>query len=170
MPSEKKTVIGRDDDVNAIWKILQMESITMTAERRIGKTMILKKLAREHPEEWVVCFTDLEKIHSPTAFAESLVASVHDYISTMDKVDEYWKKIQSRIPDINVEMFGAKAKLSQENDKEIDWRVVIEQVLISAADTQNSNNKKLLLLLDEFPYMLQKFNNDHPGSLSLIHI
>ncbi len=42
-----KSVVGRDKLIDRIWRRLENESLRFTAERRIGKTTVIKKMLAE---------------------------------------------------------------------------------------------------------------------------
>jgi hypothetical protein len=47
---DPKNVIGRDQLIAQIWKMLEKSSVRFTAERRVGKTTVMAKMAAEpHP-------------------------------------------------------------------------------------------------------------------------
>lgn len=55
-----KGVVGRDRLIQRIWKRLEQESVRFLAERRVGKTSVLKKMAAEPPAGFHPIFLDLE--------------------------------------------------------------------------------------------------------------
>ncbi len=44
---DPNNVIGRDKRIERIWKKLRKDSIRFTAERRVGKTTVMTKMAAE---------------------------------------------------------------------------------------------------------------------------
>jgi len=58
-------VVGRDKLIARMWKTLERSSAVFTAERRIGKTTILKKMEAEPAEGHVILYADLEKVDTP---------------------------------------------------------------------------------------------------------
>jgi hypothetical protein len=47
---DPQNVIGRDQLIAQIWKMLEKSSVRFTAERRVGKTTVMAKMAAEpHP-------------------------------------------------------------------------------------------------------------------------
>lgn len=45
--SSDTDLIGRKDDIDALWKILEESSRLLVGPRRIGKTWLIKAMARE---------------------------------------------------------------------------------------------------------------------------
>ena len=59
-----KNVVGRDKLIEIIWKKLETRSLQFTAERRVGKTTVMTKMAAEPKAGYEVLFMDLEGIDS----------------------------------------------------------------------------------------------------------
>ncbi len=49
-------IVGRDKLIKRIWKKLENHSLRFTAERRVGKTTVLKEMAKNPPEDVVAVF------------------------------------------------------------------------------------------------------------------
>jgi len=63
-------VIGRDDLIRRLWDTLAQQSVVLIAERRMGKTSVIKKMAAECPDERVTLYRDVEGLDTPHAFVE----------------------------------------------------------------------------------------------------
>ena len=63
-------VIGRDKLIARIWRMLEQQSIILSAERRMGKTTIIKKMEAEAGESKLTIYRDLEGVRSPIEFVE----------------------------------------------------------------------------------------------------
>ena len=44
---DTKDIIGRDNEIDRYWRVLQRQGLVLSAERRIGKTHILFKMREE---------------------------------------------------------------------------------------------------------------------------
>lgn len=84
-----KEVIGRDALIRNIWEILDRQSVVITAERRIGKTCVIKKMHAESPADWFPVFQDLERIHSAAEFAQEVFETVQSFLGR-------WKQAADR--------------------------------------------------------------------------
>ena len=73
-------VIGRDRLIGQLWRILERQSLLLSAERRLGKTSILKKMEAEPREGWKPVFRDLERVHSPVEFVETVIADTRNFL------------------------------------------------------------------------------------------
>ena len=60
-----KDIFGRDPFIAGLWRILDGNSVRMEAERRIGKTSILHKMAAEPPPAGSRCRSTLRRFTRP---------------------------------------------------------------------------------------------------------
>ncbi len=144
-------IIGRDKLIDRIWKRINKESLRFTAERRIGKTTVLTKMAAEPRAGWQVLFLDLEAVASPGAFAEKLLTSMKAFLSKRQKASSW---LSGFIDSIGGTEIAGMVKLPE--GKKADWRDTVEK-LFEGVSSQPSE-ARLLLLFDEIPYMLQKIS------------
>jgi hypothetical protein len=74
-------VIGRDRLIEQLWRILQRQSLVLTAERRMDKTSIIRKMEAEAPADKLAVFHDLEDVDTPLAFVQLVFDDVSQYLS-----------------------------------------------------------------------------------------
>ena len=74
-------IIGRDELIEHIWDILDRQSLVLSAERRMGKTCVIKKMEAEVPANKLPVYRDLERIRTPTEFVELVFQDVEQYLS-----------------------------------------------------------------------------------------
>ena len=74
-------VIGRDQLIERLWRILARQSLVLTAERRTGKTSMLRKMETEPPADMLVVFHELENINTPLEFVQLVFNDVSKYLS-----------------------------------------------------------------------------------------
>ena len=65
-------IVGRDAFAESMWAALEVQSILLTAERRMGKTSVLKKLKAEGRGRFVLVLRNLQDVNTPEAFVERL--------------------------------------------------------------------------------------------------
>ena len=80
-----KAVVGRDNLIGQIWDTVVQQSVIMTAERRIGKTTIIKKMLTEPVSGWTPVFQDLERCHTATEFSMAVYREIHQFLSNKGK-------------------------------------------------------------------------------------
>ncbi|GAA4468599.1 hypothetical protein [Novipirellula rosea] len=147
--SDVKNVVGRDRLISRIWQKLETGSLRFTAERRIGKTTVMKKMAIEPREGWQVVFIDLEGVASPEGFAEALLAKIRPLMPVGQSGHHWFQKFLDTVGGTEI---GGVIKLPEFS--KMGWRPTIEQAFEGICS--QLGDAKLLLLFDELPYMLQK--------------
>ncbi len=75
-------VIGRDRLIGRLWETLDRQSVVLIAERRMGKTSVIKNMAAECPDDRVTLYRDVEGLDTPHAFAERVY---HDLETHLDR-------------------------------------------------------------------------------------
>lgn len=141
-------VVGRDRLIQRIWQRLSDKSVRFLAERRVGKTSVLKKMAAEPPAGFHPIFLDLEKVHSVDRFVEVLLGELKSLMSTKDKAAKGFGDILA--------MFGGTEVAGMVKIPELgkrDWQKAIEKTF--QAICANNPDKVIVLMFDELPYMLQ---------------
>lgn len=73
-------IVGRDGLIAAMWDVLSGRSIYMNDLRRIGKTMILNKMAANPPVGWVVSKRDLGGLRRAAEFATQVYRDTHSLL------------------------------------------------------------------------------------------
>ncbi len=134
-------VYGRDQIIALLWERLEFQSILMNAERRIGKTQILRKMLAEPKTGWKPVFRDLERVHSAQEFAELVYDDVQQFLGTGTKAKNFIQKI---LEDNENEYVKIKGRT---------WK----RLLISAVEDlmKAQRNEQLVFFWDEVPYMLE---------------
>ena len=146
---DPKNVIGRDKLIERIWKKLRKDSIRFTAERRVGKTTVMTKMAAEPRPGFEVLFLELEGIDSPERFVELLINRVKPLLSKTEKAKGWWSSFHDAIGGTEV---AGIFKLP--NVSKIGWQATLTKTLEGVCEHQA--DRTILLLMDELPYMLQK--------------
>lgn len=93
-PSE---VIGRDAFIQRLWRVLQRQSLVLCAERRMGKTCIIKKMVAEVPQDKLPIYRDLEGIRTPLEFVETVFHDVKSYLSGLKRTAERARKLLTQL-------------------------------------------------------------------------
>ncbi|MEZ5308495.1 MAG: hypothetical protein R2684_15230 [Pyrinomonadaceae bacterium] len=141
-------VVGRDQLIKKIWRVLEKNSIVMTAERRFGKTTILRKLNGEPKDGFQVVFFDLEGCETPEEFLGHFASRA---IGLAGKQEKVLAGIRSFLMKIGGTQIGNLIKFPQlEPD---DWKLVYRNLV--EAISKSAGEKNVVFLFDELPYMLQ---------------
>ncbi|MBA3924137.1 MAG: ATP-binding protein, partial [Nostocaceae cyanobacterium] len=81
-------VFGRDRLIQQLWRILERQSLVLCAERRMGKTCVVKKMVKEAPEQYLTVYRDLEGVRSPIEFVETIFQDVEQELSGFKRLAE----------------------------------------------------------------------------------
>ena len=157
---DTKDVIGRDNEIDRYWRVLQRQGLVLSAERRIGKTHILLKMREECQSGYSPFYQDLEAVHSIADLIRSIHETARQSSSTRPNVKSRIAKWSALLPNkiAGVELPTADAS----------WQVLLTEAfdhLINIAD----DDMCVLMLWDEFPLMLhnlqRKAGQDAPIQL-----
>jgi hypothetical protein len=74
-------IYGRDGFVEDLWRELEQTSVVLTAERRTGKTCVIKKMHASRPDGVLTFFQDLEGVYSASEFLEEVLRCVRPELS-----------------------------------------------------------------------------------------
>jgi hypothetical protein len=140
-------VVGRDQLIQTLWDTLEGTSVIMTAERRIGKTSIIRKMCAQPRGNWVPVFQDLERVHSANEFAETVYDAIHQFLSRMQKVANRARRLWQAIG--GAEVAGV---LKLPESKEAHWKHLLTHAVADLVEEQAP--RRLVFFWDEMPYML----------------
>jgi hypothetical protein len=135
---DPRFIVGRDHLIQQIWDVLDRQCVLLNAERRIGKTSIVRKMADSPPQGWLAVFQDLEKIHTPEEFSEAVYRQVQQYLSWLPKL----KKV------------AEEHKTGEYGLNSRSWKHLLEDTIRQLMDAQKKSGKRLVMLWDEVPYMI----------------
>ena len=146
-----KDIFGRDQFIADLWRVLDQNSVRMEAERRIGKTHILSKMAAEPPKGWEVISFDLQKVHSAAEFAELVCREVHQRLTG-------WKRQGKRIWDVLGLAGGVQAGPIKFPDKKSHpdgyWKKLLTGAVEDLVEQQHDAGKRVVFFFDEMPWMI----------------
>jgi hypothetical protein len=139
---DPQCVYGRDGLIAELWRQLEQTCVLMNAERRIGKTSILRKMSNEAPSGWLPMMLDLERFHSAEEFAVAVYEHVQKYLGRWKRVANMARKIYDEH-----EFEQLKRTSGPRPWKEL----LIAAVRDLCAEKQEV---RLVFLWDEVPYMI----------------
>ncbi len=147
-------VVGRDELIEQIWDTLDQQSIRMNAERRIGKTTIIKKLCAEPRSGWVPIFQDLEKHHTALEFALGVYREVEGFLSQRQRMA---RRAQELLKSLGGTEIKGILKLPA-FDKQAPWQDILTKSLEDLVEAREKDNERIVLLWDEVPFMLDNIS------------
>lgn len=152
-------IIGRDSELHQIWQKLDKRSIVLSAERRVGKTSLLRKM-KEYPRKgWTPILVLVESARHPIDCVEAIYneACASQVLSTKGvwakRVTEAYKKLAES------EIAGFKLPKIQ-----ADWRRMLKLLV---QDIVENCDDAVVLMIDEFPFMVWNIADDHGAALAM---
>lgn len=136
-----------------IEKIEEGANILLTAQRRMGKTSLMREAARLLSKRYLCLFIDLQKADNPADAIVELSIALRPYKPLWTKTKEVFVNVLNRLMevvdkvDVNELSITLRAGLSSGN-----WAEKGNQLLGIIA----SSDKPVLLLMDEVPLMVNR--------------
>lgn len=150
---DPQQVYGRDTLIEQLWDRLETQSILVNAERRIGKTQVLRKMFLQPKPGWKPIFRDLEKLHSAQEFAELVYDDVQQFLGTKEKAKNF------------VRRFFEENETDYVNLKARSWKKLLTSAIGDLMQAEQT--ERLVFFWDEVPYMLESIRkNDGPGTVA----
>lgn len=126
----------------------------LVAERRIGKTSIIKKMEAQPPDGTMIQVRDVGGISSPIEFVERVAEDVEKHLNRFQKTAKQAKVLWASLGGTKV--FGVQLPTTAAPH----WKALLEQVL---SDLAQHSDRRVILCWDEFPWMLQKIARSKEG-------
>lgn len=159
-----KAVVGRNSLIQSLWEILEQQSVVMTAERRIGKTTLLKLMQAVPRAGWVPVFQDLEGLHSAMDFALSVYREVDRFLTGQNKAARRTKEWIQKLGGVEI---GGVLRLPQSTA--MDWKDVLKRSIEDLTEESQRADRRLLFLWDEVPFMLANIR-DREGERTAMEV
>ncbi|HEY6871238.1 MAG TPA: hypothetical protein VI298_00795 [Geobacteraceae bacterium] len=139
-------VVGRDELIANLWRVLKRQSLVLSAERRMGKTCVIQKMDAEAPADMLTIYRDLEKIHTPLEFADSVFQDVEEYLGLVQKTATRARQFLSHLKGAEL---GKVIKIPEIGAPH--WKDLLTHTL---ADLVEHQDKMVVLFWDELPHMI----------------
>lgn len=155
MQKDPKNVVGRDEFIEQIWNHLrkpsEQGSLRFTAERRVGKTTVMTKMAAEPADGFDVLFLEVEGIDSCDRLAELLLNRMRPLLTKTETAKGLFASLRDAVGGMEI---GGVIKLPEKS--KLGWQSTLEKLIERFC--QDHRDRTILLMLDELPYMLQKID------------
>ncbi len=152
-PVPPDQVVGSNELISDLWDRLEQQSLVLTAERRIGKTLIIQKMKAEPREGKLTVFHDLEHVRTPIEFASAIFQDIEQYLSRSGQSAQRVRKLIKNVAGAELEGLGVRLKLPAIAASH--WKEVIIQTFEDLVDHQGES-VQAILFWDEVPWMLQE--------------
>lgn len=155
-PASGDNFRGRKQELQDLWRLIEGDHLTLPGARRLGKTSILQRLVDQSAHNGVYArWIDISAIQSPRDFMALLdqqfpETGIAAFLKTQTTKATVWltriKKVELQAPEA---LGGGGVGIDMQAADAPDWTATA-QTLQHRLHTQ-----PLLILLDEFPVMLQ---------------
>jgi len=141
-------VIGRDRLIQRLWETLDRQSVVLVAERRMGKSCVIKKMLAETPSRFLAFYRDVEGIDTPLGFVERVYQDVTAHLGGI-------KRSARRVRGLLKELAGLEVAGLVKLPPAVaaHWKTILEK---SVEDLLDEQSHTVVLFWDELPLMLQK--------------
>lgn len=143
-------VMGRDKLIVDLWGILEQQSVILSAERRMGKTSVIKKMQAEATADKLPIYRDLEDVKSPLEFVEKVFKDVEDYLTGFNRTAKKTRGLLNHLG--GAEFSGFKLpEIAAPH-----WKALLTETI---ADLVENQDRRVILFWDEVPYMLDNIGD-----------
>jgi hypothetical protein len=149
-PSE---VVGRDRLIERLWQILERQSLILTAERRMGKTSVIKKMEAHPPEGKLIVFHDLENLRTPLEFVNTVFADVEIHLSRFDRLAKRTREFLQQIGGSEAQGFKLPSLQAPH------WKTFLAKTVEDLVEHKDQEHS-LIFFWDELPMMLDNIKQD----------
>lgn len=161
-------VVGRDKLIQGLWRRLERQSLVLSAERRMGKTSIVKKMTAQPPQDKLPIYQDLEGIRSPLGFAEKILNDLERHLSILGRTQEQARGWLKNLKGMEI---GGIIKFP--DDMAEQWKPLLIKTVQKLVDYQKENKDKgktVVFFWDEMPLMLDNIKKDkgEPAAMEVL--
>lgn len=144
-------VVGRDRFIGDLWDTLEAQSVVLSAERRLGKTCVVKKMQAEPRPGFRPLYRDLEGVSSPLEFAQRVAA---DVVPLLGATARTGLRLHALLERLGVGEIGAGGLIVRLPDTHASqWKALLESAI---GDACERTDDMLVFFWDEVPLMIQK--------------
>lgn len=152
-------IIGREKEIEDIWAKLENRSVILTAERRVGKTCVLRKMS-EHPRDrWLPLLCWVESDRHPIDCVEKIFSEANRLEARSGK--GIWL---GRIRSVYKALAGTEISGWKLPPIQSDWKRLLDALF---ADISENTGNRILIMIDEFPMMISNIIKDHGGPIGM---
>jgi hypothetical protein len=146
-----KLVVGRDGLADSLWKDLSQGSLRLLAERRMGKTWLLKLALARKPKWAAPLFFDAQQAEDACDFVLRLNRQLHAEGLVHDS---WWGKAQEWFQRLMVTLGGKKLGPVEVPANLMTWSGFLTQTCQHVIEQRP--DQKVVLIFDELPLFLDK--------------
>ncbi len=84
-------IVNREQEINSIWRALEVQSVVLISERRVGKTSVLRKMEVNPQNDWTPILYWVEGKRHPIEFVEGL----YETLIGKGMIEDRFKKLKT---------------------------------------------------------------------------
>lgn len=152
-------VVGRDQLIARLWKTLERQSVVLSAERRMGKTSVIKKMVAQPVTNARVVYTSVEKVRTPIEFVATVLKDVDKHLSGGRRVLNRVHSALSKVEGFKVGEYLQLPKIAAPQ-----WKSLLEsafQDLMEHQKQDGAGSRAVYFFWDEVPFMLDNIKRDN---------
>lgn len=155
-------VFGRDGLIDSLWRILERQSVVLTAERRMGKTQVIKKMQAQSPPTKLPVYHDLEGVRSALEFVEIVFHDVERFLSRWQRTAERARLALSKLGG------GAAVGIKFPEHVAPHWKTLLTHTIEDLVG--NQEERQIIFLWDELPLMIDNIRKaqGEPAAMELL--
>lgn len=147
--------------------LLRGESISLIAQRRIGKTSLMREAGRRLGEKALSIYADLEKSFSPEDAIVELSLALRSHASmwsrTLEIIGGVTKDTLSRFESIKAYEIGVTLRSSLTKE---DWRQKGDAIFTALSQIGDREKRIVILFLDEVPILVSRLLKIQDGTIT----
>jgi hypothetical protein len=160
-------IVGRDELITRLWRLLERRSIYIIGERRMGKTSIIRdKMGNEKRTGVRFIYMDVSRSSSPLEFVERLQEVSNKHLDLGKRAVSRFRQVWGKLAggEVGSDVFSVKIP----EGFATNWKTLLESLLHDLAALEG----RTILAFDELPLMLDsiKRNNTTGGEAVVIEI
>jgi hypothetical protein len=153
--------IGRGEFCQACWRALDQQSIRITAERRAGKTTVIRMLRAAPPGDTRTTFRDVGGLARVAEFVEFCMRDLEEVMKDETSFATGLRKFFKALGGWEI---GGVIKIPTAAAPE--WKHILENCF---REVSRVTNDRVVLFWDEMPWMLQKMK-EREGEATVIDL
>lgn len=143
--------IGRDPLVRVLWDTVTHQSVDMTAERRLGKTVVMKMMQASPRHGWQAVYQDLEDIGTAFELSMSVYQAVDQHLGMGKRSMRRTKELFNYLGGTKIGKY-----FTLPEGRESHWKEILTKSIEDLCHENAESGTRLLFLWDEMPYMLDR--------------
>ncbi|HWW02671.1 MAG TPA: hypothetical protein VNZ64_23430 [Candidatus Acidoferrum sp.] len=159
-----ENIVGREALIVGMWEILEGRSIYMNDLRRVGKTMILRKMEAHPPKGWLTIKRDLGGCHTAAEFATQAYRDSAELLTGK-------KRAMRRMEQLLGALRGAEIAgvLKLPGGSPAPWKEVLTRTFTDLNEEMDKAGNHIVFLWDEVPFLLDNISK-REGSATAMEI